>query len=64
MTLELAYSYLDLGDGVTGVASAFDGSVHGHVFKFNHITSHDVKLGVRWDSDSPPVYPPPLITKG
>jgi opacity protein-like surface antigen len=65
VTLELAYSYVNLGNGTTGVDSAFDGSVGGHVFKFNNITSNDVKLGVRWNFDSPPVYaPPPLVTKG
>jgi opacity protein-like surface antigen len=65
VTLELAYSYVDLGNGTTGVASTFDGSSGGHVFKFNNITSNDVKLGVRWNFDSPQVYaPPPLITKG
>jgi opacity protein-like surface antigen len=65
VTLELAYSYVNLGDGITGVASTFDGSSGGHVFKFNNITSNDVKLGVRWNLDSPPVYaPPPLVTKG
>jgi opacity protein-like surface antigen len=64
-TLELAYSYVNLGDGVTGVASTFDGSSGGHVFKFNNITSQDVTLGIRWNFDNPPVYaPPPLVTKG
>ncbi len=65
LTLELAYSYVNLGDGVTGVASTFDGSSGGHVFKFNNITSNDVKLGVRWNFDTPQPYaPPPLVTKG
>jgi opacity protein-like surface antigen len=65
LTLELAYSYVNLGDGVTGVASTFDGSSGGHVFKFNNITSNDVKLGVRWNFDNPQPYaPPPLVTKG
>jgi opacity protein-like surface antigen len=64
-TLELAYSYVNLGNGTTGVDNAFDGSVGGHVFKFNNITSNDVKLGVRWNFDTPPVYaPPPLVRKG
>ena len=33
---------------------------------FKDITSHDLKLGVRWNLDSPPAYapPPPLIRKG
>jgi opacity protein-like surface antigen len=65
LTLELAYSYVNLGNGVTGVASTFDGSAGGHVFTFKDITSHDLKLGVRWNFDSPPVYAaPPLVRKG
>jgi opacity protein-like surface antigen len=64
VTLELAYSYVDLGPGTTGVISDFTGFNAGHVFKFNDITSHDVKLGVRWNLDSPPVYAPPLVRKG
>ena len=64
VTLELAYSYVDLGGGTTGIASTFDGSAAGHVFKFNNITSNDVKLGVRWNLESPPAYAPPLVTKG
>jgi len=32
---------------------------------FKNITSHDLKLGARWDLTSPQVYaPPPLVTKG
>jgi hypothetical protein len=47
------------------VDSTFDHSAGGHVFQFHNITSQDVKLGVRWNLDSPPVYvPPPLVTKG
>ena len=65
VTLELAYSYVDLGPGTTGVISDFTGFQAGHVFKFNDITSHDRKLGVRWNFDSPPVYAePPLVRKG
>jgi opacity protein-like surface antigen len=64
MTVELGYSYVNLGNGTTGVDSAFDGSVGGHVFQFHNITSQDVKLGVRWNLWSPPAYAPPLITKG
>ena len=63
-TLELAYSYVNMGNGTTGVDNAFDGSVGGHVFKFNNITSNDVKLGLRWNFDTAPVYAPPLVTKG
>ncbi|OKO75329.1 outer surface protein (OMPA-like) heat-resistant agglutinin 1 [Bradyrhizobium sp. NAS80.1] len=67
VTLELGYSYMNLGDAVTGPTNSFDGItvVNGSNFVIKDITSHDVKLGVRWNLDSPPVYaPPPLITKG
>jgi opacity protein-like surface antigen len=67
VTLELAYTYLDLGKGLTGPTNSFDGvtnTTHAP-FSFNNITSNDVMLGVRWELNSPPVYaPPPLIRKG
>ena len=64
-TVELAYRYLDMGDGLTGDLRAFDGTnsiVNPMTFK--NITSHDLKLGVRWNLESPPVYAPPLVRKG
>lgn len=66
VTLELAYSYVDLGGGTTGVVSSYTGFNAGNVFKFNDITSHDLTLGVRWDLDSPAMYPPPppVVRKG
>jgi len=64
MTVELGYSYLNLGDGTTGVDTTFDRSAGGHVFTFKNITSQDLMLGVRWNLDSPQVYAPPLIRKG
>ena len=66
VTLELAYSYVDLGSGITGPSYSFDqitDRTHAP-FAFRTITSNDVKLGVRWNLDSPPVYQPPLVTKG
>jgi len=66
-TVELAYRYLDMGDGLTGDLRAFDGTnAFNNPMTFKHITSHDLKLGVRWDLTSPEVYapPPPLIRKG
>ena len=66
-TVELAYRYVNLGDGVTGPTNSFDGVtvVNGSGFVMKDITSQDVKLGVRWELMSPPVYaPPPLVTKG
>jgi opacity protein-like surface antigen len=66
MTIELAYRYLNLGTGVTGSGSSFDGTVtNGRPFQFHDLTSHDIKLGVRWTCcDVAPAPPPPLITKG
>jgi opacity protein-like surface antigen len=64
MAIELGYSYVSLGDGVTGPDATFDRSAGGHVFMFKNITSQDLKLGVRWNLESPPAYAPPLVTKG
>jgi opacity protein-like surface antigen len=64
LILELAYSYIDLGTGATGPVRTFDAATHGNVFTFKDITSHDLKLGVRWQLDNPPVYQPPLVRKG
>jgi opacity protein-like surface antigen len=48
-TVELAYRYLDLGDGESGDLIAFDGTNNiDNPMKFNDITSHDIKLGVRY----------------
>jgi opacity protein-like surface antigen len=65
-TVELAYRYLDMGDGLTGDLKTFDGTnAINNPTTFKHITSQDLKLGVRWNLDSPPVYAPaPLVTKG
>jgi opacity protein-like surface antigen len=64
-TVELAYSYMNLGDAAPGNYRAFDNSISGaSSIKIKDITSHDVKLGVRWDLISPQVYAPPLIRKG
>jgi opacity protein-like surface antigen len=62
VTVELGYSYVNLGNGTTGVDMAFDGSAGGHVFAFRNIYSNDLTLGVRWALEPP--YAPPLITKG
>jgi opacity protein-like surface antigen len=67
LTLELAYSYVNLGNGLTGPTSSFDqvtNTTHAP-FSYNNITSNDVKLGLRWELNTPPVYtPPPLVRKG
>lgn len=65
LTVELGYSYMNLGDGITGGLTDFLGNTRNNAFTFNNITSHDVKLGVRWSLDAGPAYfPPPLIRKG
>ena len=53
-TVELAYRYLDMGDGLTGDLRTFDG-INSVVnpMTFKSITSHDLKLGVRWDLEQP-----------
>ncbi|MDB5618446.1 outer membrane beta-barrel protein [Tardiphaga sp.] len=65
-TVEFGYSYMNLGDGTTGAVSDYTGFTRGVPMQFKEITSHDLKLGVRWNLDSPPAYapPPPLIRKG
>ncbi|WOH67446.1 outer membrane protein [Bradyrhizobium sp. BWA-3-5] len=65
VTLELAYRYVDLGDGVTGDVKTYQGgNLVNNPMTFKDITSHDLKLGVRWNLESPQVYAPPLIRKG
>jgi opacity protein-like surface antigen len=64
-TVELAYRYLDMGNGLTGDLRAFDGTNNiNNPTTFRSIASHDLKIGVRWDLANPPVYQPPLIRKG
>ena len=49
-TMELAYRYLDLGDGESGDLYAYDGTNNvDNPMEFEGITSHDVKLGFRYE---------------
>jgi opacity protein-like surface antigen len=69
MAIDFGYRYTDLGNGTTGATRAFDGSFsNGGPFTFNHITSHDFKLGIRWMLESPasvePLTLPPLMRRG
>ena len=55
-TVELAYRYLDLGDGLTGDRLARPSTARNNIVNpttFKNITSHDLTLGVRWELDSP-----------
>lgn len=67
-TVELAYRYLDLGSAQSGDIIAYDGTnTRYNPMEFKNITSHDVKLGVRWMLGEPepmPAYAPPLMRKG
>jgi len=49
LTIDLGYSYVDLGSARSGDIIAYDGTnnVYNPMY-FKHITSHDVKLGVRY----------------
>ncbi len=49
MTVELAYRYLDMGDAQSGdLVDYLGGNTINNPMKFKDITSHDVKLGVRY----------------
>ncbi|HEU4985807.1 MAG TPA: outer membrane protein [Rhizobiaceae bacterium] len=50
MTVDLGYSYVDLGDGRTGTAHNYDPALSrpNDGFKFEDLTSHDFKLGIRY----------------
>jgi opacity protein-like surface antigen len=48
-TVELAYRYLDLGDGASGDLVPYDGpGLIDNPMEFHDISSHDVKLGFRY----------------
>jgi len=72
-TVELAYRYIDLGNAKSGDLIGFDGTNSGYnPMEFHHLTSNDVRLGLRFNLDSlydslrPVQYypPPPLRSKG
>jgi opacity protein-like surface antigen len=63
-TVELAYRYVNLGNGITGDIIAFDGTnTVNNPMHFKTITSHDVKFGIRWMLEADPVYAP-LMSRG
>jgi len=54
MNIDFGYRYIDLGSGRPCERAPFDGSfVNGGPFTFNHIYSHDWKLGIRWMLEPP-----------
>jgi len=65
VTIELAYRYIDLGNATTGTMVNYAGGTD-TPFEFRHLTSSDLKLGVRYNFgayDVPPP-PPPLRSRG
>ncbi len=62
LTFELAYRYVDLGDGLTGDLIDKDGNnFRNNPMHFKDITSQDLKFGVRWNLDPTPAYAPPAL---
>src|SRR5581483_10880979 len=62
LSFEFAYRYIDLGDALSGDIVRFDGvNQFNNPENFNHITSHDFKLGVRWMLEPPVAVPQPIM---
>ena len=70
VALDLSYRYANLGDAVSGDLVAYDGTNNfNNPMMFNHLTSHDLRLGLRVNLDSfgfapsysQPVYAPPQV---
>ena len=65
VTLELAYRYIDLGNAESGNLVAFDGTNNiVNPMEFHHLTSQDIKLGVRFNFGGYEPPPPPLRSRG
>ena len=61
-SLELAYRYVDLGDAASGDLVTFNGgNALYNPMIFKGLTSHDLKLGMRWAIDPAPAYAPPML---
>jgi opacity protein-like surface antigen len=66
LTLELAYRYLDMGSGKSGdLIDSITGIDYG-AMSFNHLSSQDLMLGMRWmlDPGPRPGQFTPLVSKG
>jgi opacity protein-like surface antigen len=65
LTIEFAYRYASLGDGLAGDHRDFLGTNDlNNPTTFRDITSHDLKLGLRWTCCDEPAAPVPVMTKG
>ena len=64
-SVELAYRYLNMGNGQSGAIVGFLNNPQNTVFHIDNITSQDFTLGLRWmlqPEAPPPAYP--LVRKG
>jgi len=69
LSFEFAYSYVSLGNAMSGDIKTFDGTnARYNPMEFRDIYSHDLKFGVRWMLDTPaqvqPMSLPPLMRRG
>ncbi len=64
-TVELSYRYLNIGNAQSGDLATYLGTntVY-NPMEFRNITSHDVRLGVRWLLTPPEPVLPPLMRRG
>ena len=66
LTMELAYRYVHFGDVLSGDLRTYTGINNvNNPMHFNGVSSHDVKLGVRWTCCEPaaPVAPAPVLMR-
>lgn len=64
-TVELAYRYVNLGDALSGDLVTYLGTnAIVNPMEFKGLSSHDLKLGVRWMLNAPLAPLPPLMRRG
>jgi opacity protein-like surface antigen len=63
LKLEIGYRYLDLGDPGSGSIVCTNTPACGYEVQKFHMTSNDVRLGMRWIFAEVPPLAPPLVTK-
>lgn len=66
LTMELAYRYVSLGDAMSGDLRTYTGTNNvNNPMHFRDISSHDIRMGVRWTCCEPaaPVAPPPVLMR-
>ena len=64
LTMERAYRYVSLGDAMSGDLRTFDGINNvNNPMHFRDITSHDIRMGVRWTCCEPPPPAQPVLMR-